>query len=42
LAFPDQGLRSDAKIGILAGSLLAGLIGYAILRRGPAPVHEKL
>ncbi|QHD69668.1 Na+/H+ antiporter NhaA [Sphingobium yanoikuyae] len=33
LAFPgDALLQSEAKIGILAGSFLAGAIGYAILR----------
>jgi NhaA family Na+:H+ antiporter len=33
LAFPDQELLTSAKIGIFGGSLLAGLTGYAILRR---------
>ena len=33
LAFPgDLLLQSEAKIGVLAGSLLAGLSGYLILR----------
>jgi len=31
LAFADQVLVDEAKIGTLAGSLLAGLIGYAVL-----------
>lgn len=34
LAFPDQELLANAKIGILAGSLFAGLAGCAILLRG--------
>jgi NhaA family Na+:H+ antiporter len=33
LAFSDSALLTAAKIGILAGSLLAGLIGFVILRR---------
>jgi NhaA family Na+:H+ antiporter len=33
LAFPDHDLLAAAKIGLLAGSLLAGLIGYVILSR---------
>lgn len=33
LAFPGEALlQSEAKIGILAGSFLSGIIGYAILR----------
>lgn len=33
LAFPEAlGLQSEAKVGILGGSLMAGLLGYAILR----------
>jgi NhaA family Na+:H+ antiporter len=42
LAFTDQALRDDAKIGILAASAIAGILGTLILRRtsrrvGPAP-----
>ena len=33
LAFPGQDLLTAAKIGILAGSLLAGLVGFMFLRR---------
>ncbi|WP_458094675.1 Na+/H+ antiporter NhaA [Roseomonas sp. WA12] len=33
LAFPGEALlQSEAKIGILAGSLVSGLLGYALLR----------
>jgi Na+:H+ antiporter, NhaA family len=32
LSFDDQGLIDRAKIGILAGSLLAGVLGYLVLR----------
>ncbi|WP_338665513.1 Na+/H+ antiporter NhaA [Pararoseomonas sp. SCSIO 73927] len=36
LAFPgDPLLQSEAKIGILAGSLVSGLLGYALLRVAP-------
>jgi Na+/H+ antiporter NhaA len=31
LAFPDQALVANAKVGILAASLLSGIIGSAIL-----------
>jgi NhaA family Na+:H+ antiporter len=32
LAFDDALLQTEAKFGILAGSLLAGITGYLILR----------
>jgi NhaA family Na+:H+ antiporter len=36
LAFPgDLLLQAEAKIGILGGSLLSGLLGYALLRMAP-------
>lgn len=35
LSFDDPGLADDAKIGILVGSLLAGALGYLVLRSCP-------
>jgi NhaA family Na+:H+ antiporter len=32
LAFPEERLADEAKIGILAASVLAGLLGYVLLR----------
>jgi NhaA family Na+:H+ antiporter len=32
LAFPDDGLVAEAKLGILFGSLVAGLLGFTLLR----------
>ncbi|MFV2039448.1 MAG: Na+/H+ antiporter NhaA, partial [Acidimicrobiales bacterium] len=49
LAFDDGGIIDEAKIGILFASLIAGLVGYAMLSRAsrrdvrvapPAPVDE--
>jgi NhaA family Na+:H+ antiporter len=38
LAFPGQPqLLTEAKLGILVGSLLSGVVGYLLLRFGPAP-----
>lgn len=38
LAFPtSQLLQAEAKIGVLAGSLLAGLLGYMVLRYASPP-----
>ena len=36
LAFEDEHLVAQAKVGILAASLLAGTLGYLILRRSPS------
>jgi Na+:H+ antiporter, NhaA family len=36
LAFSSAALQGQAKIGILGGSLLAGLLGTAVLSRVPA------
>ena len=33
LAFVDENLVSEAKIGILAASLISGVVGYFVLRR---------
>jgi NhaA family Na+:H+ antiporter len=37
LAFADEALQAQAKTGILAGSLVAALLGAAILSRTPPP-----
>jgi len=34
LAFVDGGLNAEAKIGILLGSAISGVIGYLVLRTG--------
>ncbi|MEO6381098.1 MAG: Na+/H+ antiporter NhaA, partial [Nitrobacter sp.] len=43
LAFDDPALQNRVKFGILAGSLIAGVMGYAVLRvahrRKPSPAH---
>ncbi len=36
LAYSDALMRQQAKLGIMLGSLVAGVIGYMILRRSPA------
>ena len=36
LAFVDEFLTDSAKIGIFAGSILSGVVGYTVLRRGTA------
>ncbi|MDQ3986068.1 MAG: Na+/H+ antiporter NhaA [Actinomycetota bacterium] len=37
LAFPDSPLVDAAKLGILVASLLAGVVGWAILRKASTP-----
>jgi NhaA family Na+:H+ antiporter len=34
LAFPDPALLDVAKLGVLGASVVAGLVGYTLLRRG--------
>lgn len=41
LAFVEPVLVRDAKIAILGGSVLAGLIGYAVLRTSPRTVASE-
>jgi NhaA family Na+:H+ antiporter len=42
LGFGDSALLETAKLGILAASLLAGSIGFLLLRRGrPAESHAQ-
>ena len=43
LAFPGTGLESQAKLGILRGSLMSAVVGMAILlttRRDVQPLPE--
>ena len=43
LSFTDPALTDSAKVGILSGSLIAGALGFAILRTGaPADVRADL
>jgi NhaA family Na+:H+ antiporter len=45
LAFDDPALADAAKVGIFAGSFIAGVVGYVILRRSKTPdevIAEKL
>lgn len=37
LAFADEALRQQAKLGILLASLLAGVLGFLVLRAAPSP-----
>ncbi len=41
LAFQDAGLLNHAKIGILVGSLIAGISGYLLLRSNLTPEMEE-
>ena len=36
LAFPDPGLATELRLGVLAGSILSAIAGYLILSRSPA------
>ncbi len=43
LAFDDAGLQEQAKVGVLAASLIAGALGAGILMRsGPAPAATEV
>ena len=37
LAFSDDALVDSAKLGILAASLISGIVGWTILRKAPSP-----
>ncbi|MBC7950733.1 MAG: Na+/H+ antiporter NhaA [Rhodospirillaceae bacterium] len=37
LAFPDGGAMVETRFGVLVGSLLSALVGYALLARRPLP-----
>ena len=41
LAFVDPVISDEAKVGIFAGSIVAGLIGVGILLGGPKPEHPE-
>jgi Na+:H+ antiporter, NhaA family len=40
LSFTDPALQDSAKVGILAGSLVAGAVGYGVLRAAPSGADE--
>jgi Na+:H+ antiporter, NhaA family len=40
LAFDDEALIAEAKVGILAASLLAGVLGWSVLRLSPSADDE--
>lgn len=40
LAFPPPLLVVEVKVGVLCGSLLSGLLGYILLRRGSSAVQD--
>jgi NhaA family Na+:H+ antiporter len=40
LAYPDGPLLAQAKVGIFAGSIASGIIGYLLLRRMPRPAVD--
>ena len=40
LAFTDEMLTDAAKLGIFIGSLVAGVLGYTLLRASPTPAEE--
>ncbi len=40
LAFTDEMLSDAAKLGIFVGSIVAGIIGYGLLRMAPTPQEE--
>ena len=40
LAFSNSALVNTAKLGILAASLIAGVVGWTILRRATSPPAE--
>lgn len=43
LAFePGSAVTASAKIGILAGSLIAGILGYSFLKASPAPATAEV
>jgi NhaA family Na+:H+ antiporter len=37
LSFTDEGLVASAKLGIILGSAVAGVVGLVLLRRGTTP-----
>jgi Na+:H+ antiporter, NhaA family len=41
LSFDDPQLNDSAKIGILTGSLVAGILGFLLLRSAPMPPTEQ-
>jgi Na+/H+ antiporter NhaA len=41
LAFEDQGLQEEAKVGVLVASLLAAVVAAGLFRLGPSPTEAE-
>ena len=41
LAFEHAGFEAPIRLGVLTGSIISGVAGYALLRFSPAPVSSR-